>query len=133
ENVARIFSVASPFFSGMGIALKPEGGPMVLFQSIGKYAQLGGGLPGFQFMFPIPRSIFQTQDNQFTLEVTGPELSTLNQIASDLKGKLEASDFVSKLGYGAVQSSYEEGVPELQVSIDPHRARQLGLFLPDVA
>ncbi|MCC7478019.1 efflux RND transporter permease subunit [bacterium] len=135
-RVERIFSVASPFFNGVGVKVKQEEAtPQNFVELIGSLSQVGFGLPGFKFVFPIQFSIFQTQDKQFTLEVTGPDLTTLNQIAGQLQGTLLArqGDIVAPLGYGAVQSSYDEGVPELNVRLNPQKARELGLFVSDVA
>ncbi len=135
-RVDRIFSVASPFFNGVGVKVKDEEStPQNLMEMIGKLSQAGFALPGFKFVFPFQRSIFQTQDKQFTLEVTGPDLQTLNQIAGSVQGALLArqGDIVAPLGYGAVRSSYDEGVPELNVRLDPHKAREQGLFVTDVA
>ncbi len=131
----RIFSVASGFFNGVGVKLKDEEATDFNLADVkAKLGTAGFGLPGFKFIFPIQFSIFQVQDKQFTLEVTGPDLPTLSRLASQLQGTLMArADIVAPGGYGAVQSSYTEGVPELRVTLDPNRARELGLFASDVA
>lgn len=135
RRTERIFSVASGFFNGVGVKLnQKDATDFNLADAKAKLAQVGFGLPGFKFVFPIQFSIFQTQDKQFSLEVTGPDLVTLNRLASGLQGQLLArADIVAPMGYGAVQSSYSEGTPELQVRLDPDRARELGLFASDVS
>lgn len=131
----RIFSVASPFFNGVGVRVRDAAqNPRDLMEMTQILGGAGFGLAGFKYVFPFQRSIFQTQDKQFTLEVTGPDLGQLNQIAGQLQGALLArQDIIAPLGFGAVRSSYEEGAPELRVRLDPLKARQLGLFVSDVA
>jgi HAE1 family hydrophobic/amphiphilic exporter-1 len=132
-RVLRIFSVASGFFNGVGIALKEEEAtPFNLMDMTQKISQIGFGLPGFQYVFPFQFSIFQTQDKQFTLEITGPELNSLNQIAGQLQGAPMGRQDIVAPGY-SVRSGYTEGVPELRVSVDSYKARELGLFTSDVA
>jgi HAE1 family hydrophobic/amphiphilic exporter-1 len=135
DRVERIFSVASGFFNGVGVKLKDEEATdFNLADMKGQLAQVGFGLPGFKFVFPIQFSIFQTQDKQFSLEVTGPDLTTLNRLATQLQGQLLGRpDIIAPGGYGAVQSSYTEGTPELRVRLDPNRARELGMFSSDVS
>src|SRR5205085_1593303 len=118
ENVERIFSVASPFFNGVGIKVKHEAQtPEKLIGLIGKFAGIGASLPGFKYVFPFQFSIFRTEDKQFSLEVTGPELNELNQIAGGIQGQLMGrTDLIAPIGYGAVRSSFDEGVPELRVT-----------------
>ncbi|MCB1217834.1 efflux RND transporter permease subunit [bacterium] len=133
ERVDSVFSIAGGF-TAVGVRLHEEHStPEDIAEVIGMLRKVGGGISGFNYIRPGQRSIFRIEDKQFTLEVTGPELETLSQISAELQRKLlERTDIVEP-GQSAVRSSYVEGVPELRVQIDPHRARALGLYLADVA
>jgi HAE1 family hydrophobic/amphiphilic exporter-1 len=131
--VGSVFTISSPTFTVVGVRVKPEQStPEALQRIIDRMKKVGPTLAGFKQVFPEQRSIFRIQDKQFTLELNGPDLDTLNQISNQIQDGLSAHpDIIA--GRGAVRSSYQEGVPELRVYIDPYRARELGLHVEDVA
>jgi HAE1 family hydrophobic/amphiphilic exporter-1 len=133
-RIERTFSVGGGF-NILGVRLRDKDAtPENLGDITGKLAKAGFMLPGFQYFFPIQQSIFRIQDKQFTLEVTGPDLTELNRVATQIQGALLARpDIVAPGGFGSVRSSYQEGAPELRIKVDPIRARDMGLFLSDVA
>jgi hydrophobic/amphiphilic exporter-1 (mainly G- bacteria), HAE1 family len=133
-RVSQYFSVAAaPFFNGLGLTIKPEfADEKTLTEMQNTVSQMAFGLAGFQFFFAIRPSIFQVADKEFTLEITGPELGQLKQIADQLQGQLMARPDIVAPGF-SVRSGYVEGVPELAVKVDRYRAAEMGLTVSDVA
>jgi len=122
---------AQPFFTGVGIMLDRKQSTEENLQDLtAQIGKVGFQLPGFQFFIPNRTSIFNTQDKQFTLEVTGPELEELKKTGDALQGGLFGMmpDLVT-----FAFSQYAEGVPELAVELDRNRMAELGLNLQTVA
>src|SRR5690606_33053758 len=133
DRVESVFSIAGGF-TAVGVRLHDEySNPQDIEEVMGMLRRVGGELTGFNYDRPGQRSIFRITDKQFSLEITGPELETLNQIAGELQRTLLARPDIVEPGQSAVRSSYVEGVPELRVQIDPYRARALGFYLTDIA
>ncbi|MCH7472666.1 efflux RND transporter permease subunit [bacterium] len=134
ERVERFFSVASTFFTGMGVKIKQDMANEDNLTDIEqKIMEIGFMQPGFQYFFATRPSIFQVADKEFSLEVAGPELEQIKKIAQDLQSSMNSISHLLNPGPFAVRSSYSEGVPELQVRLDRHRAVENGLSLSDVA
>jgi HAE1 family hydrophobic/amphiphilic exporter-1 len=132
-RVDSVFSIAGGF-TAVGVRLRDGmSTPQNIEEVTAILRKAGNELSGFIYVRPGQRSIFRITDKQFSLEITGPELETLNQIAAELQRELLARPDIVEPGQSAVRSSYVEGVPELRVQIDPYRARALGFYLSDVA
>lgn len=132
-RVDSVFSLAGSGFNGVGIRVKPElSTPENLNALQDKLKQVASRIPGFKSIFPSQRSIFRIQDKQFTLEITGPDLNTLNRLAAEVQAALSARDDITS-GPGSVRSASQEGAPELRVKLDPFHARELGLTVTQVA
>lgn len=132
-RVDSVFTFSSAGFNGVGVRVKPEfSTPRDLEELTGILKKVAATIPGFKSIFPSQRSIFRIQDKQFTLEITGPDLNTLNRLAAEVQAALLArEDIVS--GPGSVRSAYQEGAPELRIRLDPYRSRELGLTVSQVA
>jgi HAE1 family hydrophobic/amphiphilic exporter-1 len=133
KRVTSVFAIASDSFNVVGVRTDPDQTTTeVLAEIQGKLRKLGRNLTGFKTFVPSQNSIFRVQDKQFNLEVSGPDLNVLKQTATQVENALKARDDI--IGdTGSVRNSFTEGVPELQVRIDPFRVRELGLEASDVA
>jgi HAE1 family hydrophobic/amphiphilic exporter-1 len=132
-RVGSVFTIVGGNFNVVGVRVKPEAATPDALQEIqDKMKKIAPKIPGFKSIFPTQRSIFRIQDKQFQLEINGPDLDTLNQISTEIQRSLEQHPEIIA-GRGAVRTSFQEGVPELRIYIDPYRARELGLHVNDVA
>jgi HAE1 family hydrophobic/amphiphilic exporter-1 len=133
DRVSSVFAIASDTFNVIGVRTDPDKTTTkVLTEIMGKLRKAGRNLAGFRSFNPSQNSIFRVQDKQFNLEVTGADLAQLKQVATEVENALKARDDI--IGdEGSVRNSFSEGVPELQVLIDPFRAREMGLDTGDVA
>lgn len=123
-EVDRMFTVASPFFNGGGIVLKDE------FNHAEGIAEFYGRvwgpcmtLAGFQYVVPIRMSLFEESSKQFEIELSGPDFATLERASGELQNRLMQVSGV----LAPVRSSLVTGRPELQVTVDEDRAKDMGL------
>jgi len=123
----RMFTVSGGF-NGGGVILKEEysDGP-----SISDFHRRMFGpamtLPGFRFIVPVRSSIFENPGKQFDVELSGPELAELERAGGELQARLMAIP-----GIDAVRGSLVSGQPELRVTVDEVRAKDLGLDVAEV-
>ncbi len=132
-RVASVFLIVSETFNVVGVRTHQEQTDEKVLQEIqNKLRKISKGLAGFTSIQVSQRSIFRVQDKQFTLEVTGPDLGQLKQIAAQVEQALKARDDI--IGEeGSVRNGYVEGAPELQVRVDPLRSKDLGLAANEAA
>jgi multidrug efflux pump subunit AcrB len=131
DRIAGYFAVsAQPFFTGMGVMVKRElSTEKNLQELVEKLGEIGFMLPGFEFFFPMRSSIFNIPDKEFTIEITGEDLTQLKGTADRLMMQLFAlEDYVVR-----ARTEYSEGVPELGINIDRFQAAQLGLTSREIA
>lgn len=83
-------------------------------------------LPGMQIQ--IERRALFSFKTPLEVEVYGYDLSTLKAVSSQLVSQMNANDRFSD-----VQSTIEQGHPELQVLFDHEKAARLGLAVPEIA
>ncbi|HEX6883631.1 MAG TPA: efflux RND transporter permease subunit [Planctomycetota bacterium] len=123
----RVFVVAGGF-NGGGVVLKPEHSDG---RSLDAYHQRMFGpaftLPGFRFIVPLRSSLFENPGKQFEVEVSGPDLATLEAGAGELERRIRALP-----GVETVRSSIVTGQPELRVVVDEARAKDLGLDVAEI-
>ena len=126
-EVDRMFTVSGGF-NGGGVILKDEYSDGA---SIADFHRRMFGpamtLPGFRFIVPVRSSIFENPGKQFEVEFSGPDLATLEAAAGDLQGRLMALP-----GVDSVRSSLVSGQPELRVTVDEVRAKDLGLDVAEI-
>ncbi|HVS11105.1 MAG TPA: efflux RND transporter permease subunit [Planctomycetota bacterium] len=124
----RMFAVTGPRFNGGGVVLKDEYADADHLASF--YGRLFGPattLPGFQFVVPVRSSLFEDPGKQFEVELSGPDFDVLDRASQELQERLRAVR-----GVQFVRSSLVTGRPELHVTIDEHKAKELGLAVSDV-
>jgi len=129
-EIDRYFMVLAGAFNGGGVVLKDEysdGPGLQAFQR--KFMPVTFSIPGFRFMIPIPSSLFRDSGKQFTVEITGPDLSVLATTAKALQAQLGSWEGVQPQG---VSSDYIEGRPELEVVVDPHLAAEAQMSVQEV-
>ena len=127
-EVRRFFLVVASQFNGGGVVLheKEADGPgLAAFQQ--RFLPVCMGLTGFRSMFPFQASLFRDSGKQFTLEITGPELETLERTAAGLQARLRGIPGVAR-----VESDYVAGRPEIHVEADRERAAQAGLGVEEI-
>ena len=123
----RMFAVAGGF-NGGGVLLKPEfadGKTLAAFH--GRMFGPAMGLPGFRFVVPVRASIFENPGKQFEVEISGPDIATLEQGVNELRGRIMALP-----GVETVRSSLVTGRPEYRVTVDEAQAKDLGLDVSQV-
>lgn len=124
----RTFCVAAPGFNGGGVVLKEEFATAEGLEAFHK--SLFGpaaSLAGFRYVVPIRASLFQDPGKQFEVEVSGPDFAALESAAAQLQQRLMQVE-----GVEFVRSSLVTGNPELQVTLDEVRAKELGLDVAQV-
>src|SRR5574341_1092095 len=90
-------------------------------------ASHAAAIPGLQVRMS-PISMFgAAQEAPMQIEVRGPDLATLAAVADQV-----ANITAHVPGTRDVKSSWEEGQPEIQISVDRDRAAQLGLTLGEI-
>ncbi len=122
------FAVVGPRFNGGGVVLKDECADGATIADF--HQRLYGPamtLPGFQFVVPVRSSLFEDPGKQFEIELSGPDFDTLDRASEELQARLRALD-----GVQFVRSSLVTGRPELRVTVDESRAKDLGLSVADV-
>jgi HAE1 family hydrophobic/amphiphilic exporter-1 len=123
----RVFTVAGGF-NGGGVVLRPEhsdGRTLADF-----HRRMFGpafALPGFRFIVPLRSSLFENPGKQFEVEMSGPDLATLERGAAELERRIRALP-----GVDTVRSSIVTGQPELRVVVDEARSKDLGLDVAEI-
>jgi len=82
---------------------------------------------GFRSIVPVRSSLFENPGKQFEVELSGPDLALLEETARDLEGRLRATS-----GVTSVRSSLVSGQPELRITVDEVRAKDLDLDVAEV-
>ncbi len=129
-EIDRYFLVLAGAFNGGGVVLKDEyadGPGLQAFQT--KFLPVTFSVPGFRYLIPIQASLFRDSGKQFTVEITGPNLEQLATTAAELQQQLGEWTGVQPNG---VSSDYVEGLPELRVRVDPHRAAEASMSVQQV-
>jgi len=123
----RTFTVAGGF-NGGGVVLKAEHSDA---QSLDAFHKRMFGpaftLAGFRFIVPLRSSLFENPGKQFEVEISGPDLATLEEGAHQLEQRIRALP-----GVDTVRSSLVSGQPELRIVVDEERAKDLNLDVAEV-
>jgi HAE1 family hydrophobic/amphiphilic exporter-1 len=123
----RTFTVAGGFHGG-GVILKDEysdGASIAAFHR--KMFGPAFSLPGFRFIVPVRSSLFENPGKQFEVEISGPDLATLERGAQLLEHRIRAIP-----GVDTVRSSLVSGQPELRIVVDERRAKDLDIDVAEV-
>ncbi len=90
-----------------------------------------GGSPGTIYAFPFKVGLFNFSGKSFQIEVRGPQIGKLDELAQEIERKI--ADLGPKSGFGHVTKEFELGLPEIRVEIDRERAAALNLKTSEVA
>jgi len=127
-EVDRMFTVAGGVFNGGGLILKEEHAtPAGLADMHQRLYGPAFTLAGFRFVVPIRASIFEDSGKQFEINISGPDIETLELAAQRLQTELG-----SVPGVESSRSSLVTGQPELIVEADESRAKDLGLTVSEI-
>ena len=114
EDVSRNFLVFSSRFNGGGAIIKPSlaAGQRGEVKMATKAQKMGSEIfeiPGYRFASAIQRPIFRSADKAFGVEITGPDMLALKNIANDLVKEISGIP-----GVHSVRPEYKFGNPELR-------------------
>lgn len=127
-ETGRMFAVAAPGFNGGGVVLKDEHASA---EGLAEFHQRLYGpsatLPGFRFVVPVRSSLFEDPGKQFEIELSGPDLAVLERASAQLEQRVGAVP-----GVEFVRGSLVTGRPQLIVSVDENRAKDLGLDVSEI-
>ncbi len=132
-QIDRYFSVVRLEDPLMGVLAKREHTSLPeMRQILAKLRQLSQGIPGTLAAFATQSPLFRRRGAFFggtnlQVDVKGKDLETIRQIAERLEGQLKGFR-----GTNFVNSSFEWGNPELQVTVDRDRAAALGLSTREI-
>jgi HAE1 family hydrophobic/amphiphilic exporter-1 len=127
-ETGQVFAVTGARFNGGGVILKDEYADGKTIADF--HARLYGPaatLAGFQFIVPVRSSLFEDPGKQFEVELSGPDFDVLDRASQTLTQQLGAL-----AGVQFVRSSLVTGRPELRVTIDESRAKDLDLSVTDI-
>jgi HAE1 family hydrophobic/amphiphilic exporter-1 len=128
--VDQYFNVLSNRFNAMGIVVNKDHASEKEMQAlVGQFFGITRTITGFESLFPVQANIFRDPGKQFEVEISGPELDRLNQLAKAIQGQLFGMQGVVQF----VRSSYQEGSPEVNVRLDREKCARVGLRVTDVA
>lgn len=129
NRVERFFTVLGNRFNAVGVIVKKAHADERSMQAfVGELFGKTRGLTGFESLFPVQTSIFRDPGKQIEIDIIGPDLDRLQQIAGRMQGQLFGTD-----GVQFVRSSFSAGSPEVQVRLNRERCSALGLRVSEVA
>jgi len=132
EDVNRNFLVFSPRFNGGGAIIKKElaEGQRGEIKMAVKSNEMGReifAIPGYRFAFAVQRPIFRSADKTFEVEITGPDILKLKDIALGMIGKISGLD-----GVHSVRPEFKFGNPELRFLPRRENAARLNMGMPEI-
>jgi HAE1 family hydrophobic/amphiphilic exporter-1 len=131
EDVSRNFLVFSSRFNGGGAIIKPElaAGQWGEVKMAIKAQEMGREIfkiPGYRFAFAAQRPIFRSADKTFQIEITGPDMLALKNIANDLVKEISGVP-----GVHSVRPEYKFGNPELRFTPRRELAARLNMGMAE--
>jgi hydrophobic/amphiphilic exporter-1 (mainly G- bacteria), HAE1 family len=127
-EIENTFMVYLPQFRAIGVTLKPENATSTgLAEIVNRLRGKSSTYPGYRFMFPTRRSIFNDPGKEFELQIVGPDLNQVEQFEKQITQKLKAFP-----GVANVRSDFVAGAPELQVIPNRERLAEVGLSETDL-
>ncbi|CAI2717498.1 efflux RND transporter permease subunit [Nitrospina watsonii] len=132
EDVQSNFLVFSRGFNGGGAIVKEDlargqRGEVKMAVKSDEMGQRLFKIPGYRFAFAVQRPIFQSASKQFDLEITGPDMFKLKDVALQMIGKISGMT-----GVHSVRPEFKFGNPELRFI--PRRANdaRLDMGVPEI-
>ncbi len=89
---------------------------------VNRLRQASTNFPGYRFLVPIRRSIFQDPGKEFEVQIIGEDLEELNQIQQQITPQIRGLE-----GIQNVRADFVTGAPELQVIPNRERLAEAGL------
>ena len=127
-EVGDTFFVNLPQFRAIGVTLKPESATSNgLADMVERLTGKSFGYPGYRFMFPIRRSIFNDPGKEFEVQLIGPDLNQLAELEQQITQQIKGLP-----GVVNVRSDFITGAPELQVIPNRERLAEVGLSEAEV-
>ena len=119
----------SPRFNGGGAIIEKElakgqRGEVKMAVKANEMGQQIFAIPGYRFAFAVQRPIFRSADKTFEVEITGPKILKLKDIAMSLIGKISGID-----GVHSVRPEFKFANPELRFMPRREDAARLDLSL----
>jgi HAE1 family hydrophobic/amphiphilic exporter-1 len=132
EDVNRNFLVFSPRFNGGGAIIKKElaqgqRGEIKMAVKANEMGQEIFAIPGYRFAFAVQRPIFRSADKTFEVEITGPDILKLKDVALGLIGKISGID-----GVHSVRPEFKFGNPELRFIPKRENAARLDMGMQEI-
>ncbi|MBC8285402.1 MAG: efflux RND transporter permease subunit, partial [Nitrospinae bacterium] len=132
EDVDRNFLVFSPRFNGGGAIINKElaQGQRGEIKMAVKANEMGAEIftiPGYRFAFAVQRPIFRSADKTFEVEITGPDIFKLKDIALGLIGKISGIE-----GVHSVRPEFKFGNPELRFLPRREDAARLNMGMQEI-
>ena len=132
EDVNRNFLVFSPRFNGGGAIIEKElaqgqRGEIKMAVKANEMGQEIFGIPGYRFAFAVQRPIFRSADKTFEVEITGPDILKLKDIALGLIGKISEIE-----GVHSVRPEFKFGNPELRFLPRREDAARLDMGMQEI-
>jgi len=132
EDVARNFLVFSSRFNGGGAIIKPElaAGQRGEVKMAILAKQMGDEIfkiPGYRFASAFQRPIFRSADKAFGVEITGPDMLALKNIANSL-----VEDISGIPGVHSVRPDYKFGNPELRFIPKREQSARLKMGMTEI-
>ncbi|MDC0946777.1 efflux RND transporter permease subunit, partial [Nitrospinaceae bacterium] len=132
EDVNRNFLVFSSRFNGGGAIIEKElaqgqRGEIKMAVKANEMGQDIFGIPGYRFAFAVQRPIFRSADKTFEVEITGPDILKLKDIALGLIGKISEIE-----GVHSVRPEFKFGNPELRFLPRREDAARLDMGMQEI-
>ncbi len=132
EDVDRNFLVFSGRFNGGGAIIQKDlaHGQRGEVKMAVKSNEMGREIfkiPGYRFAFANQRPIFRSADKTFQVEITGPDMFRLKDIAQSLVGTISQVD-----GVHSVRPEFKFGNPELRFLPRREQAARLDMGMQEI-
>lgn len=128
-RIHRYFTLFGGRFNAIGIGAKAEFATEQGMKDLTKEMFMKTrSIVGFESLFPNQASIFRDPGKQIEIDIIGPSLEKLQELATSIQKQLGQTE-----GVLFVRSSYSEGSPEVHVRLDRVRSASLNLRVSEVA
>ncbi|MEK7483121.1 MAG: efflux RND transporter permease subunit [Planctomycetota bacterium] len=129
KRISRYFTLFGGRFNAIGIGAKAEYATEQGMKDLTKEMFMKTrSIVGFESLFPNQASIFRDPGKQIEIDIIGPSLEKLQELAKTIQTQLGQTE-----GILFVRSSYSEGSPEVHVRLDRLRSANLNLRVSEVA
>ncbi|VEP12049.1 Cation/multidrug efflux pump [Hyella patelloides LEGE 07179] len=122
-EIMRTLFVSRPGFRAIAGFVEPElSTGKNLDDIVNRLREASANFPGYRFMVPRRRSIFQDPGKEFEVQVIGEDLEELDQLQQQISQQIRELE-----GIQNVRADFVTGAPELQVIPNRERLAEAGL------